>query len=68
MQLPEIDNNTSGLKFLDVDEELGVAVRLQRGQDLFNGGLDLGAQILEKLLTLLTTEFGYYNNNGHNRI
>ena len=55
MQLPEIDNNTSGLKFLDVDEELGVAVRLQRGQDLFNGGLDLGAQILEKLLTLLTT-------------
>jgi len=48
MKLPEVDNNTSGLKFLDVDEELGVAARLQRGQDLFNGGLNLGAQFLEK--------------------
>ncbi len=46
--LPEVDDDTAWLEVLDVDEELGVAGGLQRGEDLFNGGLDLGTQILKK--------------------
>jgi hypothetical protein len=46
--LPEVDDDTAGLEVLDVDEELGVAGRLQRGEDLLNGGFDLGTQILKK--------------------
>jgi hypothetical protein len=45
--LPEVDDDAAGLEVLDVDEELGVAGRLQRSEDLFNGGFDLGTQILK---------------------
>ncbi len=46
--LPKVNDDAAGLEVLDVDEELGVAGGLQRSEDLFNGGLDLGTQILKK--------------------